>query len=61
LVSTGGPVAACVSTFGEQVGWGLVRLGAPRRRAKAFSAVDVVEDLADEVGIGNGAQEARPR
>ena len=43
----------CFSAFGEQIGWGLVRLGAPRRQARGCSAVDVVEDLADEVGIGD--------
>ena len=53
LVGAGGPVAACFSAFGEQVGWVLVRLGAPRRQARGCSAVDVVEDLADEVGIGH--------
>jgi hypothetical protein len=53
LVGAGGPVAACFSAFGEQVGWVLVRLGAPRRQAQGCSAVDVVENLADQVWIGD--------
>ena len=53
LVGASGPVAGCFSAFGEQIGWGLVRLDAPWRQARGCSAVDVVEDLADEVGIGH--------
>jgi len=52
-VSAGGPVAACFSAFGEEIGRGLVGLGTPRRQARGCTAVDVVEDLADEVGIGD--------
>jgi len=52
-VSPGGPVAKCFSTFGEQVGWGLVRFGARWRQAWGSSTVDVVEDLADQVWIGD--------
>lgn len=30
MAGAGGPVAVCLSAFGEQVRWVLVRLGAPR-------------------------------
>ena len=53
LVGAGGPVAGCFSAFGEQIGWGLVWLGAPRRQARGCSAVDLVEDLVNQAGIGN--------
>lgn len=53
LGRAGGPVAGCFSAFGEEVGWDLVRLGAPWWQARGCSAVDVVEDLADEVWIGH--------
>ena len=46
-------VAEVFSAFGEQIGWGLVRLVAPRRKLWWCSAVDMVEDLANQVGIGN--------
>ena len=58
MVSTGEPVAASFSAFGEQIGWGLVRLGAPWRQARGCAAVDMVEDLADEVWIGGVADDA---
>ena len=51
----GGPVAADFSALGKQIGKGAVRLGAPWRQARRCAAVDVVEDLADEVGVGPGA------
>jgi hypothetical protein len=53
LAGAGGPVAVCLSAFGEQVGWVLVRLGATRGQGRRCSAVEVVEDLADEAGIGD--------
>jgi hypothetical protein len=46
----GGPVAEDFSALGKQIGKGAVRLGAPWRQARRCAAVDVVEDLADEVG-----------
>ena len=48
LICAGGRIAAGSSAFGEQIGRGLVWLGTPR----ACPAVEVVEDLADEVWIG---------
>lgn len=53
LWRAGGPAGGCFSAFGEQVRWGVVRLGAPRWQARGCSAVDVVEDLADQVWIGD--------
>jgi hypothetical protein len=53
LGRTGGPVTASFSAFGEQIGKVRVGLGAPRRQARRCSAVDVVEDLADQVWIGD--------
>jgi hypothetical protein len=41
------------SALGEQIGLVLVRLGAPWLQTRGCSAVDVVEDLADEVWIGD--------
>jgi len=49
----GGAVAEVFSAFGEQIRWVLVRLGAPRRQVRGCSAVNVVEDLANQAGIGN--------
>ena len=41
LGRAGGLVAGCFSAFGEQIGWVLVRLGAPRRQARWCSGVGV--------------------
>lgn len=41
LGRAGGLVAGCFSAFGEQIGWVLVRLGAPRRQARGCSGVGV--------------------
>jgi hypothetical protein len=43
------------SALGEQIGQVWVRLGAPWQQARRCAAVDVVEDLADEVWIGDVA------
>jgi len=53
LIFAGGRVTACYSAFGEQIGKVWVLLGAPWRQARGCSAVDVVEDLADQVWIGD--------
>lgn len=53
IMCAGGAVAEVFSAFGEQIRWVLVRLGAPRRQVRGCSAVNVVEDLANQAGIGN--------
>jgi len=49
----GGSVSEGFSALSEQIGMGLVRLGAPWRQVGRSSAVDVVEDFADEFRIGD--------
>ena len=50
---TGGPAGEGLSAFGEQIGKGSVRLGPSGRQARRRPAVDVVEDLTDELWIGH--------
>jgi len=47
--------------LGEQIGWGLVWIGVPRWQARGYSAADVVEDLADEVWIGDVCDDPQDR
>jgi hypothetical protein len=49
----GGAVAEAFPGLGEQIGKGSERLGAPWRQARGRAALDVAEDLADEVWIGD--------
>jgi hypothetical protein len=51
MPSAGGTVTGSRSTLGEQNGKVREGLGAPRGQARGRSAVEVVEDLADEIRI----------
>jgi hypothetical protein len=53
MLWAGASAAGLFAAFGDQIRWVLVGLGAPRGQTRGSSAVDVVGDLADEVGIGD--------
>jgi hypothetical protein len=53
MLWAGASAAGLFSAFGDQIRWGRVGLGAPRGQTRGSPAVDVVEDLMDDVGIGD--------
>ncbi len=59
MLCAGGLVGEGFSALSKEIGMGLVRLGTLWRQAGRSSAVDVIEDLADEFRIGNVGNDAK--
>jgi hypothetical protein len=53
MLWAGASAARLFSAFGDQIRWGRMGLGGPRGQTRGSQAVDVVEDLADQVRIGD--------